>query len=139
MTPIILFHSFHIFCQINFFKSLQTKQMRVVHQNIMSSIMLKNDKLFNGNVRLHLTTQTYRDILAISSCFWEIFAKQMLIFLMFEFAKMYSPQNASKMWGFNLTCAKKVHFSRPGLMYIKYFEANLILFFFLQVINIQFI
>ena len=30
--------------------------MMVVHQNILSSIMLKNVKLFNGNARFQLTT-----------------------------------------------------------------------------------
>ena len=31
-------------------------QMMVVHQNILSTVILKNYKLYNGNVRLHLAT-----------------------------------------------------------------------------------
>ena len=31
-------------------------QMMVVHQNILSTAVLKNDKLSNGNLRLHLAT-----------------------------------------------------------------------------------
>ena len=30
--------------------------MKVVRENILSSVMLKNDKLTNGNVILHLAT-----------------------------------------------------------------------------------
>ena len=44
------------FCQINFFKALLTTQMTLVRQNILSTVMLKNDKLSNGIVRLHLAT-----------------------------------------------------------------------------------
>ena len=40
------------FCQITFFKSLQTTQIMVVCQNVLSMIMLKNVKLSDGNVRL---------------------------------------------------------------------------------------
>ena len=43
-------------CHINFFKSLLTTQMTVVHQNTLSTVMLTNDKLSNGKVRLHLAT-----------------------------------------------------------------------------------
>ena len=37
-------------------RSVKQIQMMVVHQNILSAVMLKNYKLSNGNVRLHLET-----------------------------------------------------------------------------------
>ena len=51
--------------------------MTFVDQNILSGVMLKNDKLFNANIRLHLATpgkklieQSYEDIDRGMKNFW---------------------------------------------------------------------
>ena len=51
-----IYELMQFFFQISVFKSLHAKQIMVVRQNVLSTIMLQNVKLSNENIKLQLGT-----------------------------------------------------------------------------------